>query len=450
MRETEHDAGAHVHPLEDRPLVPVAYVPDPSQHPALSATSTPDVSISEAKHADIDERKYAAEKPDTSLAEELTAAGGAGAVLDAAADEKPLEEQQSTLLGAKEETQGWKEEPALISSAKSMGAENLTFDRVEEPTEVAAVSVQLPAAVDHAMDKEALKEEEEEVPVPMPVAEPVDHRLKEDLHPGLTDREDRVEEERAAAVGAVAAGAPVAALESVLVEQAAVVQEAHEHQTAEVMLPVAEPVRPELAAPHPSTTTLHAPHPSLDGSYAFEEATFSDAAPLQTVDLLRAQEAQETAAAERAAEQLDANLELTEEQRDEAQLALMNRTQRLAALHERIIQQETAAAAPVDVAVIRRSPALQAAAPSTKFAEIQQLHLAQQAASGETHTAVERTAPPKVGKGLVGERMRAMEQRIRDETDAKKQQDQLFAGQYLKAGGKKAATSPSEGSDKTG
>ena len=445
---TEHAAVAHVHPLEERPINPVAYVPD-TTNTRLSAASTAEVAIGEAKHVDVDERKYADTKPDTKLADELTAAGGAGALADAAADEKPLVEQQSAVLASKEKEeqlqkpQAW--DPAFVPSATVMDMDNLTYDRVEEPTEVAAVSVSLPDSMSKEEAAPSPKEEEEEVPVPMPVAEPVDHRLKEDLHPELIDKEDRVEEERAAAVSAVGSGASVAALESVLIEQAV---DAHSQERSEVLLPVAEPVNPALAAPS-DEPTLHAPHPSLslDGAFPLEEATFSDAPPLQTVDLLRAQEAAEKAEVEREAERLDGAAELTDEQREEAQMQLMNRTHRLAALHEKIIQQETAAASPVDPATARRSPALQAAAPSSRFAEIQQLHLAQQAASAETHTAVERQAPPKVGKGLVNERMRQMEQKIKEETDAKKQQDDLFAGQYMK-GSNVAGSSPSGGSGK--
>ena len=450
------------------------------------------------------EHKY--DKEDK-LADELTAGGGQGAIEDQAAYEKELVDQAPTEP----------EHETLIASAKTMGAENATFDRIDEPLTVAAVDEHLlsphamyegePTAKQTPKDEEAVAAEAESaaaaesdpfaassdstaslppkddilslpakdetmdlsrgevvvssvgVPVVMPVAEPVEptviEAVKEQSHPEVVSAEEQEEEERAAAQGALASGS-LAPIEQTLLANAHKVMEPAEAETATVKLPVAEPVATA------SSTTLHAPHPSLDDSQLTAETLAADTdteteteagnvaatesetatsteASAASLDALRQQHEEEAAAAKAESERLESG-SMSPEEREATELELMSRTKRLAALHERIIMKQTLDAAGPDVGAIRKSPSLPPTTTSSRIMEIQQLHLAQQAESGVTHTVVEKSAPVARGS-RTKELARMHEQKIKEEAEAKKQQDDVFAGK-AKVGASSSSSSP--------
>ena len=416
------------------------------------------------------EQKY--EKEDK-LADELTAGGGKGAVEDQGMYEKDLVDQAA------------KEAPheTLLASNKTFGAENATYDTVDEPTTVAAVDQSILSHLSHDADLSAVKYDGETpgapspaaaksaahadfssaalpppkddilnlpakdetidlsrselvvnsrgVPVVIPVAEPLDpttlEAVKQADHPDVVDREEQEEAERVAAQGALASGS-LAPIEDKLLASALKSHEVPETETAVVQMPVAEPVGTV-------TTTLHAPHPSLDDSQlaaALGSETLASeedaAAPTASLDELRQQHEDEAAAAKAETERLDSE-DISAEERENAEIALMSRTKRLAALHERIIRHQTLDAQGPDITAIRKSPQLPPTASSSRIMEIQQLHLQQAAESGVTHTALEKTdqsAPVKTSR--TKELARLHEQKIKEEAEAKKQQDELFAG----------------------
>ena len=453
----EHAPAAHTHPLEDRPILPVAV----TSTELIKGKQAEDVDVAEAKW-DSGEQKYdkqeAAEQTtaddteqpqqpadELSLAASLSAAGGEGAVLDSAAFEPPLVKQAPPQADKAE----------FVDSSKA---------EMPEPVEVAAVEtadgdddgllaakqeqrdILLPLVKADWNKPEAGKAEDEdahdaevaeavaEVPVAIPIAEPVDDRLKHELHPELADQEEQLEAERAAAAAVASAGS-VSAIQTALAHQAEHIEEQQESDVTTVTVPVAEPV---AAVAFSSSSSLHAPHPSLDsssGNYPLEEAAYAEDTPRQSsIDALRLQHDEEAAAARLEAERLERE-SLSEAEREQAEMALMTRTQRLAALHESIIRQEAlAAAGPAVSSVPRRSPNLLATSHSSKIMEIQQLHLQQQAASGETHTVVEKGggAAPDSRALTVSEMRRLHEQKIKDEAAAKQAQDETFSGRYLK------------------
>ena len=427
------------------------------------------------------EQKY--EKEDK-LADELTAGGGQGAVEDTGMYEKELVDQAQT--EAAHET--------LIASNKTFGAENATYDTVEEPITVAAVDEhimsQLTAQSDSAaanakydpnakyegepsgvtpdfdnasstattksaLDSEPafpppkddilnLPDKDETVdlshaelmvtsagvPVVIPVAEPLEptviETVKQAEHPEVVDQEEQEEAERAAAQGALASGS-LGPIEETLLTSALKSNEVPEVETGIVQMPVAEPVGTV-------TTTLHAPHPSLDesqletlGSETLASEAATTETPTLTLDELRVQHEAEAAAAKAETERLESS-DISPDEREMAEIALMSRTKRLAALHERIIRHQTLDAQGPDITAIKQSPSLPPTTASSKIMEIQQLHLAQQAESGVTHTAVEKSAPAPAGGSRIRELARLHEQKIKEEADAKKQQDDLFSG----------------------
>ena len=388
-----------------------------------------------------EEQKYEKDK----LGDELSAGGGQGAVEDAGMYQKELADQAQT-------------EPAhesLIASNKTVGAENATFDPIDEPITVAAIDEHilsphateafspLPPPKDDILNLPAKDEildlsnaelvvNSAGVPVVMPVAEPLEptmiETVKQAEHPEVVDKEEQEEAERAAAQGALASGS-MAPIEETLLTSALKSQEVPEVETTTVRMPVAEPVGTV------TSSTLHAPHPSLDDSalitetLATEDATTSEST---TLDELRQQHEQEAAAAKAETERLESP-EISQEEREAAELDLMTRTKRLAALHERIIRHQTLKAQGPDITAIKTSPSLPPTAVSSKIMEIQQLHLAQQAESAVTHTVVEKsTVAPVAQRSRTRELARLHEQKIKDEAEAKKQQDDLFAGKAKK------------------
>jgi len=92
--------------------------------------------------------------------------------------------------------------------------------------------------------------------------------------------------------------------------------------------------------------------------------------------------------------------------------------------------------------VFRKSPSLAPTTASSKIMEIQQLHLAQQAESAVTHTVVEKSAPAARGS-RTKELARQHEQKIKEEAEAKKQQDDVFAGKAKIGGGSGGSSSSS-------
>ena len=427
----------------------------------------------------VDEHKY--EKEDK-LADELTAGGGQGAVEDKGMYEKELADQAPS--DAPHES--------LIASNKTFGAENATYDAIDEPTTVAAVNDDIlshltpqaapisdsvkydgeptpdfdshsittksdsatpafPPAKDDILNLPAKDEtidladtalvvNNAGVPIVMPVAEPVEPTVievvKQADHPEVVDREEEEEAQRAAAQSALASGSLVP-MEETLLAKALHTSEVPETETGVVQMPVAEPVGTV-------TTTLHAPHPSLDNdqldTFAAESATTetaasetaTDSTETPSLDDLRQQHEAEAAAAKAETERLEI-AEISPEEREAAELELMSRTKRLAALHERIIRHQTLDAQGPDITAIKQSPSAPPTAASSKIMEIQQLHLAAQAESAVTHTVVEKSAPTVKGS-RIKELAKLHEQKIKEEAEAKKNQDDLFAGKSKATG----------------